>query len=145
MAERQIAGHDVFLFIDPLGGADYDTLVCLTSKSLNRTTATIDASTQCGVGSGPGTKTADVGFEGVQVWDPDTGRISGADLHDLWDASTTFSWKLAKAIPVEGDVTYSGTGFLTSLSDTYGEGNATFTGSISVASDVTKTITPAES
>lgn len=141
MAEREVTGNDIFLFIGTTA-EDLDTLVCLTTKSFNRTTETINSATQCGTSSGPGSKTADVSFEGVQMLDPDTNRISGYDLHDFWEESTKFYWKIAKAVPAEGDITYTGMGFLTSLSDTYGEGNATFSGTISVSGNITKSTEP---
>lgn len=140
MAEIEVTGQSIWLMIDPAAGTNYDTLICLTTKSLNRTTETIESSSQCGTSSGPGKKAADVSFEGVQMVDLDSGHMSGADLHDLWDDQTKFTWKLTKAIPIADDITYSGMGFITSLSDTYGEGNATFSGSFSVSGNLTKVV-----
>lgn len=142
MAERQINGNDVFLFIDPAGGTNWSIIVCLTSKSINRTTEKIDSSSQCGTSSGAGSKSADVSFEGVLVWDPDAARVSIEELEQLWEDSTVFSWKMATATPVEGDLTRSSTGFLTSLSDTYGDGNSTFSGTFSVASAISYVTEP---
>lgn len=140
MAERKTNGHDWFLFIDAAGGTNYDTLICLTNKTINRTTSSIDASTQCGEDAGPGDKAADIGFEGVQVLDPDSGNMSGADLEDLWMNSTEFGWKLAVAVPASGDIIREGTGFITSLSDTYGDGRATFTGTFQITGNYTKNV-----
>lgn len=140
MAEREVTGQSIFLFIDAAGGTDYDTLVCLTTKSLNRTTDTINSSTQCGSSSSPGSKSSDVSFEGNQMVDVDTGRITGSDLHDLWDDQTIFSWKIAPATLDADSVSYTGMGYITSLSDTYGEGASTFSGTISVSGNITKTI-----
>lgn len=140
MAERNLVGTDWLLFIDPAGGVDWKEVVCLTTQSINRTTNKIDATTKCGTSSAAGTRSAEVPFEGEYMLDPDTGRVSGGDLHTYWSDSTIFSWKIGKVIPAGGDVTYTGTGFLTSLSDTFPIGNGTFSGTISVASDITQTI-----
>jgi len=136
--EREINGNDIFLFIDPTGGTNYSTLVCLTTKSIQRTTTSIETATQCGLKSAPGDNKADVTFDGVQMWDPASGRISGANLHDLWAVKAIFGWKVGVALPQDDDITYSGKGFLTSLSDTYGAGNSTFQGQFQVVGDITK-------
>lgn len=139
MAEIKINGSHYGLFIDPAGGTSWDLIVCLTSQSLNRTTETVDSSSKCGSSSGAGKKSADVSFEGILMLDPDDTHISGGDLHDLWEDSTVFSWKIGRLVPVTNDVTYTGTGYLTSLSDTYPIGDSTFSGSFAVAGDITKT------
>lgn len=139
MAERKINGNDMFLFIDVTGGtSNYDTLVCLTSKSLKRVTAVLDAASQCGPDKIAGNQDITVDFEGQQTLNPDTNRISGAYLHDVWADKRTFHWKLAPAIPVADDIIYTGQGFLSDLSDTYGSETATFSGSIAVKGSISR-------
>lgn len=112
---REISGNDILLFIDPLGGTNYNLIVCLTSNSINRTTNQIDASSKCGASILPGTQTITVPFEFHDVWDTANGEFSEADLHPLWALKTTFSWKYGLAIPTEGSVAYTGVGFLANL------------------------------
>ncbi len=140
MAQRNLDATNYGLFIDPAGGTDYSMIVCLISQTLNRTTETLDSGSKCGVSSGAGKKSADVSFEGVLALDPDSGNISGSGLHDLWDASTVFGWKIGRLVPIAGDVTYSATGYLTSLSDTYPIGDGTFSGAFAVSSNIVKVV-----
>lgn len=131
MAQVEVSGSDILLFIDPLGGTAYDTLVCLTSNSITGSTDTINSSSKCGTSSSPGTQTNDVSFEGNYMKDLDGGNISGADLWDLWKNKTNFSWKMGPVVPVPGDDTYYGTGFLSTLTLTFPDGVATYSGTIS--------------
>jgi hypothetical protein len=140
MAQRIVSGKDILLMIDPAGGTNYDTIVCLTSNTIDRTTALVEAASKCGASSSPGAQTVNVTFSGQIVVDPDSGNIAQADLHDLWQSSDTIGWYMGPAVPVAGDVSYTGTGFIASLSDKYDMSGATFDGSIGVSGDVTKTI-----
>ena len=142
MAERKVNGKDILLFIDPAGGVDYKTVVCLTSNSKKLTTATLDAASKCGPDSRPGAQTVTMDFAGQVVVSPDTGRVSEADLFDLWKNSTNIGWKQAPAVPVDGDVIYEGKGFISDLGDTYDMNGATFTGTIAVSGFPVKTIYP---
>lgn len=142
MAQRKVNGKDILLFIDPAGGVDYKTIVCLTSNSKKLATATLDAASKCGPDSQPGAQTISVDFTGQIVVMPDTGKVSEADLYNLWSNSTTIGWKMGPAAPVEGDVTYSGSGFISDLSDTYDMNGATFSGTIGVSGTPVQTITP---
>lgn len=142
MAQRKVNGKDILLFIDPAGGTDYKTLVCLTSNSINRTTSIIDSASKCGPDSQAGAQTVTVPFTGQVVVAPDTGKISEGDLEDLWNDSTQIGWKVGPVIPVYGDVIREGIGFISDLSDTYDMNGATFTGTIAVSGSVTKTDYP---
>lgn len=146
---RKIAGNDVFLFIDvttsTTSGAtpsNWDTVVCLTSKSLKRVTQVIDAASQCGPDTLAGNQTITVDFEGQQLLDPETDQLSGAYLHDVWADKRTFHWKLSTATPAADDVVYTGKGFLSDLSDNYGDNSpSTFTGSIAVKGTISRHVT----
>lgn len=142
MAQRKVNGKDILLFIDPAGGVDYKTLVCLTSNGLNRTTSIIDAASKCGPDSQAGPQTISVPFAGQIMVDPDADKASEGDLHDLWVNSTTIGWKIGPAVPVDGDVIYEGTGFISDLSSTQDMNGATFTGTIAVSGTPTMTIYP---
>lgn len=139
---RKISGSDVLLFIDMAGGTNYKSVICLTSHDIKRTTNIIDAASKCGPSKLPGVQDIAVDFAGIQVWDIDNTDISSADLHDAWVDKRTIGFKMATAVPGDGDVTYSGTGFLADLSDTYAQNSAaTFTATIGVFGQLTKTIT----
>lgn len=143
MAERKINGKDIILMVDPAGGTAYSTIVCLTSNSKKLTTAILDAATKCGPDSQAGTQTVTIDFTGSVAVDPDAERISEGDLYPLWKDSTTIGWKIGPAVPVEGDVSYTGTGFISDLSDTYDMNGATFTGTIAASGTPTQEVTPA--
>lgn len=142
MAQRKIAGDDILLFIDPAGGTDYDTVVCLTQQDFNRARTEIDAKSKCGPDKLPGSESIELTFQGQIVLSPDAGNISEAGMHTLWQNATTIGWKLGKASPVTGDVTYTGTGFISRLNSSYGMDNpSTFDASIGVYGNVTQTVT----
>lgn len=142
MAQREVSGKDILLFIDPAGGTDYDTIVCLLTNSFTGSTDTINSSSKCGTSSSPGPQTNSVAFEGNYMIDPDTGKISGADLFTLWKNKTNFSWKMGPAIPIADDIVYTGNGFISDITITYPDGVATFSGTIS-SDNVDQAITPA--
>lgn len=139
MAEHKINGTDWLLFMG-LDGNTYNTVVCLTSQTVSRTTAEIDAKSKCGPDKLPGTQDNGVSFEGQVMADPSTGRISTDDIDDYWRNKTTVYWKVGKAVPVLGDVTYYGTGFISKL-DEVGAQDAvvTFSGAIGVYGTIAKT------
>ncbi len=139
MAEHKINGNDVLLFIGT-DGITYKTVVCLTSESVTRATNIIDAKTKCGPDKLPGTQDNGVTFEGQVMADPATGRVSVDDLDDYWRNITTIYWKVGKALPIVGDITYSGTGFIAKLDETYAQDTpATFSGELGIYGIIAKT------
>ncbi|CAB4162321.1 hypothetical protein UFOVP778_43 [uncultured Caudovirales phage] len=131
MAEHKVAGGTMLLFIDPAGGTDYDTVVCLTSVSKSASVTVVDASSACGPDKSPGTIELSYGFEGQHLQDPVTGKISGTSLRQLLMAKTTVGWMIAPESPVTGDEIEEGTGYLSELSSTYAfDSVGTFTGTI---------------
>jgi len=131
MAEHKVAGGTMLLFIDPTGGTDYDTVVCLTSVSKADSITVVDASSACGPDKSPGTLELSYAFEGQHLQDPDSGKVSGTSLRQLLRAKTTIGWKIAPESPVTGDEIEEGTGFLSELSSTYAfDSVGTFTGTI---------------
>ena len=142
MAERKVDGADVLLFIDTAGGTAYDTIVCLTSNSFNAALSEIDSKTKCGPDKAPGTASFEVSFEGQIVYSPDTDRLSAAALYTALTNKTAVGWKMGKASLVTGDVSYSGTAFISKLDQTFPEeGRATFSGSLGIYGTPTQTIT----
>lgn len=141
MAEHKVAGGTMLLFIDPAGGTDYDTVVCLTSVSKSATVSVVDASSACGPDKSPGTVELSNSFEGQHLQDPDTGKISGTSLRQLLLAKTTIGYKIAPESPVTGDEIEEGTAFLSELSSTYAfDSIGTFTGALNPFGQPTITI-----
>ena len=119
MAEHKIQGGDMLLFIDPTGGTNYDTVVCLTSVSVSDSVQPVDASSACGPDKSPGAVQISISFEGQHLQDPNTGSISGSNLLLLLRAEQTIGWKLSPVTPVGGDEIQEGIGFISELSSTY--------------------------
>ena len=139
MAEHKVSGDDVFLFIGT-NGSVYDSIVCLTSESVTRTTNIIDAKTKCGPDKLPGTQENGVTFEGQSMYDPSAGRASTDQLDDYWRNKVTIYWKVGKITPAIGDVTYLGTGFIAQLDETFAQDTpSTFSGAIGVYGLIQKT------
>lgn len=139
MAEHKINGTDVLLFIGT-DGITYPTVVCLTTQTVSRTTNEIDAKSKCGPDKLPGTQDNGVTFEGQIMADTAGGRISVDDIDDYWRNKTTIYWRVGKAVPITGDITYFGTGFISKLDDTYAQDAvATFSGAISPYGLISKT------
>lgn len=121
----------MLLFIDPNGGTDYSTVVCLTSVGVSDSISVVDASSACGPDKSPGTLEISYSFEGQHLQDPDSGKISGTDLRILLRSETTIGWLLSPETPVDGDEIQSGTGYLSELSSTYSfESTGVFSGVI---------------
>jgi uncharacterized protein (TIGR02145 family) len=131
MAEHKVQGGNMLLFIDPNGGTDYSTVVCLTSVGTSDSVSVVDASSACGPDKSPGTLEISYAFEGQHLQDPSTSKISGSDLRILLRSETTIGWALSPEIPQPGDEIQFGTGYLSELSSTYAfDSVGTFTGTI---------------
>jgi predicted secreted protein len=142
MAEHQLQGQDYLLKIDPAGGTTYSTVVCLKSFDFNAENAEVDSSSFCESRILPGLTTTTLDFEGIQLFDPATLKVSGADLFDVLTAKDEIGWQMVPLVPESGDVTRSGKGYIFSLSENYSLNEpCTFTSSIKVAGAVTQTIT----
>jgi hypothetical protein len=143
MAEHKLSGKDVLLFIDPLNLATpvYSTVVCLTKHSFEASSDEIDASSKCGPDTLPGkVKEGPINFDGQQLFDPASGKISGSDLFRLLQLQTTIAWKMAPITPVTGDIIKTGTGFISKISEDYDFNNpCTFSGTISIKGTVVQT------
>jgi hypothetical protein len=131
MAEHKVAGGTMLLFIDPAGGSNYDTVVCLTSVSKSDSVTVVDAASACGPDKSPGTLELSYSFEGQHLQDPDSGKISGTNLRLLLRAKANFAWQISPVSPVTGDEVETGVGFFSELSSSYSfDSIGTFTGTI---------------
>lgn len=138
MAEHKLSGNDVLLFIGT-DGVTYNTVVCLTSNAITRATNEIEANTKCGPDKLPGVQSNGLTFEGQSIFDPAAGRVSVDDLDDYWRNTTTIYWKMGKAVPGIGDVTYTGTGFISQLDETFAQDTpSTFAGAIGIYGLISK-------
>jgi hypothetical protein len=146
MAEHKLSGKDVLLFIDPTNAAPpvYSTVVCLTKHSFEATSDEIDASSKCGPDTLPGkVKEGPINFDGIQLFDPANGKISGADLFALLQGQTTIAWKIEPITPVTGDIVKTGKGFISKISEDYDFNNpCTFSATISIKGNVEQAETP---
>lgn len=95
-------------YIDPANGINYSLVICLTSQSYNRAANVIDATSKCGTLQLNGTKTRSFDIEGQIMYNPEVGQVSEKELNDYFEADTKIGWKQSRAIPVDGDVIYSG-------------------------------------
>jgi hypothetical protein len=119
MSEHKVDGGTMLLFIDPIGGTNYNTVVCLASVGNSMSVQPVDASSACGPDKSPGAIDISYTFEGQHLQDPISGNISGTDLRLLLMAEQTVGWKLSPETPVAGDEIQEGTGYLSELSSTY--------------------------
>lgn len=139
---RPAQGSDIVLAIDPAAGTNYILIVCLTSNSLERTTAVIDAGSKCGPSLLPGVQTISLPFTFNDMFDTANGEISEEALHPLWASSQTITWKFGKLIPAAGDVTYTGAGYISDLKTTAALNQPVqTTGTVSVQGSITQTRT----
>jgi hypothetical protein len=128
---HKVSGGTMLLYIDPTGGTDYDTVVCLTSVKKNATVSVVDASSACGPDKSPGTIELSYGFEGQHLQDPITGEISGTSLRQLLMSKTTIGWIIETTDSAIGDEVEYGTGYISELSSTYNfDSVGTFSGTI---------------
>lgn len=143
MAERKINAKTVLLFIDPLGGTAYSTVVCVTNIDFGITNNEVDADSFCGPDKIPGTQEYSSSFDAQILLDPNTGKISADEIFTLAQNRTTFSFKISPAVPVAGDIVKTGQAFFSEYSENYSTDSvATFTATLGVKGAVTQTVEP---
>lgn len=131
MSEHKVQGGDMLLFIDPTGGTEYDTVVCLTSVSSSHSRNVIDCSSFCGTDFITGVLDISFNFEGQHLQDPDTGKISGTNLRELLVNNAVIGFKLSPENPIDGDEIQQGTGHISEISSSYSfDSIGTFSGAI---------------
>lgn len=146
MAEHFYAlGYEgMLLFLDPAGGTAYDTVVCMDTVDDSYTRALIDNGSACdpaGKLVSPVVESKFT-FKGKHLLDPNSGKISGANILDLHLQSTKVGFKLAPTTPAVGDAVITGTAYITSVSNNYAyNAAATFTFELTPNTQPTLTIT----
>lgn len=145
----KIGKNTYFLWIDPAGGTNYKLVVCLNNFSFNGTTAVNDASSMCGPDSSPGDISSSISLDAqFMINEDDNTEVAAADAFSLWQDSTTFGWRIGRAAAdiISGDVTKTGSGYFSAYTETHTkDGVSGFTGTITVAGEVTQTIEAGES
>ena len=110
MAETKVSARDYILLADIDGDSTYKAVACLTSNSLTSTVNTIDATSKCGDQFQPGPSfTQSFECEGFAIDETGTpAKDSYQQLYAAHAARTVFAMKMGKATPTSGDITYSG-------------------------------------
>ena len=138
MAERKVTNNSIFLFLGD-DATTLDTVVCLTSIKDDYKLDEVESGTFCGSEKTPGDITGSVSAEGQHLLDPDSGKISGKGLWDIFTSKATKYFKIGPAVPVEGDVITEGTCFISGLGDSYAYNTqSTFSLTLSVKGTPTK-------
>jgi len=113
-------------------GTSYDTVVCLTSNTFERTASVIDASSKCGTFKLNGVKDRTITLDGNVIFNPDANNVSEGVLNDAFENDTPFAWFFGPETPTQGEDTYTGVDALISaLTMTAGNDAAlTFNGTV---------------
>lgn len=133
MAERTVIGKNVWLFV-LIAPSTMIPIKCLTSHTITGSQEISNTETKCGRKKSPqGDPDFQINGEGqiMLYTDPTTGQAySSYDLFQMMkvgDAVTVVSGP-ASGTPLEGDVTYTGTGYISEWEETYPAGEeSTFT------------------
>lgn len=146
MARKQI-GTDYLLFINT-GTTEapvWKVPLCQTSVTVNTPKNVIDASSKCGPDSLIENAPETVDFEGqVLQQDPtNTTHMSLFDLRQLYRDGGLHEFKVGprgSTVDDNGKIIYSFSGYLSNLTDTYGNGEVgTVSGSIAVSGEIEET------
>lgn len=117
MAETKVSARDYILLADIDGDSTFKPVACLTSNSLTSTLNVIDATSKCGdqFQAGPSFSQS-FRAEGFAIDETGTpAKDSYQQLYTAHAARTTFAMKMGKATPTSGDITYSGTVFISAF------------------------------
>jgi len=120
MPETKVSGRDYILLADIDGNATFKPVACLTTNSFTSTNDTIDATSKCGNSYTP-SPIFSQSFECEGFAIDETGTPSKDSYQQLYAAhaaKTQFAMKMGKASPTSGDITYSGSVFISDFSVT---------------------------
>ena len=117
MAETKVSGRDYILLADIDGDATFKPVACLTTNSFTSTNDTIDATSKCGNSYTPSPVfSQSFDCEGFAIDETGTpSKDSYQQLYAAHAARTVFAMKMGKAVPAAGDITYSGSVFISSF------------------------------
>lgn len=143
MADTKVQGGEYLLLIDTAGGTSYDTVVCATSVSSATSIGVVDASSACGADKSPGTVEISYSFEGQTLISPTGSKVSIDGLLQACRNKTTVGFKFGRVTPISGDVTQTGTGYISEFNENYPYDNVgTFTLTLQPYGTPTITVTP---
>ena len=117
MAETKVSARDYILLADIDNDGTFKPVACLTSNSLTSTLNVIDATSKCGdqFQAGPSFSQS-FRAEGFAIDETGTpAKDSYQQLYTAHAARTTFAMKMGKATPAAGDITYSGSVFISAF------------------------------
>jgi len=117
MAETKVSARDYILLADIDNDGTFKPVACLTSNSLTSTLNVIDATSKCGdqFQAGPSFSQS-FRAEGFAIDETGTpAKDSYQQLYTAHAARTTFAMKMGKATPTAGDITYSGSVFISAF------------------------------
>ena len=114
MAETKVSGRDYILLADIDNDGTFKPVACLTSNSITSTLGTIDATSKCGDQYTPSPSFSQtIECEGFAIDETGTpAKDSYQQLYAAHAAKTIFAIKMGKATPTSGDITYSGSVFI---------------------------------
>jgi predicted secreted protein len=117
MAETKVSGRDYLLLADIDGDGTFKPVACLTSNNITSSLNVIDATSKCGDQFQPGPAyTQSIKADGFAI--DQTGTASKDSYNQLYSAfvsKTVFAIKMGEAVPVAGNVVYSGNVFISSF------------------------------
>jgi hypothetical protein len=117
MPETKVSARDYILLADIDNDGTFKPVACLTSNSLTSTLNVIDATSKCGdqYQAGPSFNQS-FRAEGFAIDETGTpAKDSYQQLYAAHAARTTFAMKMGKATPTAGDITYSGSVFISAF------------------------------
>ena len=117
MAETKVSGRDYILLADINNDGTFKPVACLTTNSLTSTNDTIDSTSKCGNSYTPSPVfSQSFDCEGFAIDETGTpSKDSYQQLYTAHAAKTLFAIKMGKATPTAGDITYSGTVFISNF------------------------------
>jgi predicted secreted protein len=114
MAETKVSGRDYILLADIDGDGTFKPVACLTTNAFKSTNDTIDATSKCGNSYVP-SPIFKQSFDAEGFAIDETGvasKDSYKALYTAHSAKTQFAMKMGKVTPATGDVTYTGSVFI---------------------------------
>lgn len=122
MADKFVPAASIFVTLGQIGDSQW-VVFCLVSITRNYTTNIIDAGSICKpTAKEPGIQDMSVDMTLQRVWKP-IEKYSEGYLHNTWRAKKLVEYTIGPAIPVQGDLIETGTGYITNMvkNDTHTE------------------------
>lgn len=121
MAEHKVQPSTMLLLIDPNGGTEYSTVVCLKSISKSDSVGVIDASSVCGYKRFAGVTELSYSCEGILLQDLIGGspNISGTGFRNALRNFQIVGYKITPLTPQIGDEIEEGKAFFSAVSSSY--------------------------